>query len=106
MPSGEYSLYATKIEKEDFNWFDEANCKGTDTDSFFIERGEAYPPELKKICDNCSVKRECLNFALKYNTLGFWGGTSEMDRRQMTVAEKINGSAFKPRSGNPLLTRL
>lgn len=89
MASGDYNLYATRIDKEDTQWFDEANCKGTDTDSFFIERGEAYPPELKEICYRCSVRRDCLDFALKYNTLGFWGGTSEMDRRHMSLAKKM-----------------
>jgi hypothetical protein len=93
----ESKLYVAQIDREDLLWFDKANCKGTDTDSFFIEKGEAYPPELKRVCSVCSVKKDCLDFAVKYNTLGFWGGTSEMDRRQMRVARKINGSAFKPR---------
>lgn len=97
MPVEESRLYASQIDKEDFDWFDEANCKGTDTDSFFIEKGEAYPPELKRTCSVCYVKRECLDFAVKYNTLGYWGGSSEMERRQMRVERKINGSAFKPR---------
>jgi hypothetical protein len=97
MPVEESRLYAAHIDRDDLLWFDKANCKGTDTDSFFIERGEAYPPELKQVCNRCSVKKDCLNFAVKYNTVGFWGGTSEMDRRQLRVAEKINGSAFKPR---------
>lgn len=94
MPVEESKLYVANIDAKDLIWFDRANCKGTDTESFFIEKGEAYPKELRQICNRCEVKGECLNFAVKYKTLGFWGGTSELDRRQMTVAKKINSSAF------------
>ena len=106
MASGEYTLYATSIDKEDFDWFEKANCKGTDTENYFIERGESYPPELTRVCNRCPVKSECLDFAFKYQTVGFWGGTSELDRRQMKRARKINGSAFKPRQESLLLIRL
>lgn len=96
MSSGDYSVYAKIDGNEKLSWFENAKCKGADTEEFFKEKGEPYPIEVRQMCQNCSVKRECLTYAVKYRALGFWGGTTESDRREIKLAEKINASAFKP----------
>lgn len=81
---GNYSIYAEIIDKKDTEWYDEAACAGTDTEAFFpVDRGSSYPEEVKRTCKSCNVQADCLNFALKYHTQGFWGGTTEQERRRM-----------------------
>jgi hypothetical protein len=80
----ESPLYATHIQKKDTTWYNEAHCLGSDTEAFFIDTDHFnYPPELKKICGDCVVKNKCLDFAIKYTMLGYWGGTTEKERRHI-----------------------
>ena len=82
--SDEYPLYAPVIDKADQGWQDKANCQSIDVNSFFPEdRGHPYPIELKRICGNCSVQKECLNYAVKYRVQGYWAGTTEIQRRAL-----------------------
>lgn len=67
-------------------WTDQANCKGLDTNDFFVEDGgKRYENEsiLKRICNGCTVKTECFDYALHNNVTGYWGGTTEKTRRTM-----------------------
>lgn len=47
---------------------------------FFVGRGATSKP-AKKFCADCPVKLECSQFALTYQEVGIWGGTTEDDRR-------------------------
>jgi WhiB family redox-sensing transcriptional regulator len=77
-------LYELVIDKKDTQWYDRAACKGTDPESFFVEdRGCDYTNVVKTICKSCPVKNECLNFAVKYRMQGYWGGSTEQERRRM-----------------------
>lgn len=38
----------------------------------------------REICSRCPVKPECLEWALKHDEQGVWGGTSEATRRSLT----------------------
>jgi WhiB family redox-sensing transcriptional regulator len=64
-----------------------ANCAGTETDEWFTEDGvgKTYNnvDTLKRICGACEAKQECLQYALEWNVLGFWAGTSEFQRRRL-----------------------
>jgi WhiB family redox-sensing transcriptional regulator len=67
-------------------WVDQANCKGLDTNDFFVpDSSKRYEnePILKRICSACVVKTECLNYALHNNVTGYWGSTTEKTRRTM-----------------------
>jgi len=67
-------------------WTDQANCKGLDTNDFFVpDSGKRYEnePILKRICSSCIVKTECLDYALHNNVTGYWGNTTEKTRRTM-----------------------
>jgi WhiB family redox-sensing transcriptional regulator len=67
-------------------WVDQANCKGTDTNDFFVADGSKRydnEPILKRICDGCNVKAECLEYSLHNNVTGYWGGTTEKTRQTM-----------------------
>jgi WhiB family redox-sensing transcriptional regulator len=67
-------------------WTDQANCKGLDTNDFFVpDSSKRYEnePILKRICSACIVKTECLDYALHNNVTGYWGSTTEKTRRTM-----------------------
>jgi WhiB family redox-sensing transcriptional regulator len=71
------------LERPD-DWRDQAACiQYADRVEFFPARGESTR-EAKAVCATCSVRRECLEYALQWDHLcGVWGGTSERERRQV-----------------------
>jgi len=78
------------------HWAVHAACRGMDTALFYSwgttsrrgrpasRRGDRYvDPRLKQACARCPVRVECLEHALEHWEHGWWGGTSEDDRREM-----------------------
>lgn len=64
-------------------WQDGANCLGVDPDLFFPERG-ASTREAKEVCRGCTVRSDCLEYALvNGEKFGIWGGRSERERRRL-----------------------
>ena len=69
-------------------WRDHALCRDTDPELFFPvgTTGHALTSieHAKRVCEQCTVTRDCLDFALETNQdSGIWGGTSEEERRQI-----------------------
>jgi WhiB family redox-sensing transcriptional regulator len=72
-------------------WRNRSACRDSDPDVFFpvgstgsaVEQIEA----ARRICGACSVRAECLDFALATNQeAGIWGGTTEDERRKLRKA--------------------
>jgi len=65
-------------------WQGEALCRQVDIgDMFFPDKGGSTK-EAKRICAQCPVVDECLEYALaKQERFGIWGGYSERERRRM-----------------------
>lgn len=42
--------------------------------------------EAVAICETCGVRAECLDYALRHEALGVWGGTSQRHRARMRRA--------------------
>ncbi len=64
-------------------WQLDANCIGEDPDLFFPERGDDIS-EVKRICKACTVREECLDYALSHSiTHGIWGGEAYKRRSQI-----------------------
>jgi WhiB family redox-sensing transcriptional regulator len=66
------------------NWRAAAACRSADPDLFFLvsDFGMALEQvaEAKAICAGCSVRRECLAFALRTHQIhGIWGGMTEAE---------------------------
>jgi WhiB family redox-sensing transcriptional regulator len=58
-------------------------CTQTDPELFFPEKGGSTR-EAKKVCANCTVRAECLSYALENDErFGIWGGLSERERRKL-----------------------
>ena len=67
-------------------WQERALCAQTDPEAFFPEKGGSTR-EAKKICTDCEVKSECLDYALANDErFVIWGGLSERERRRLRRA--------------------
>ncbi len=78
-----FSGLIEELQSDRMAWQDFANCKGADPDLFFPERG-ASTRTAKQICRECSVRTECLEFAIvSSEKFGIWGGLSERERRKI-----------------------
>ena len=70
------------------DWRHRAACRDVDPELFFPvgNTGPAIAQieEAKKVCMRCSVREECLQWALESSQdSGVWGGLSEDERRAM-----------------------
>ncbi|GAA2594205.1 WhiB family transcriptional regulator [Streptomyces coelicoflavus] len=76
------------------NWREHAACRTEDPDLFF-PIGTTGPAALqteqaKAVCRTCPVREQCLRWALDTGqTLGVWGGTSELERRALKRREAV-----------------
>jgi Transcription factor WhiB. len=68
---------------DDYGWMLQAKCRGATNSEFFPSDGVGV--ELaQRICGNCPVRPECLEYALKFRIEhGVWGGASERERRRI-----------------------
>jgi WhiB family redox-sensing transcriptional regulator len=58
-------------------------CEQTDPEAFFPEKGGSTR-EAKKVCLECEVRDDCLEYALDNDErFGIWGGLSERERRKL-----------------------
>ena len=65
------------------SWQERALCAQTDPEAFFPEKGGSTR-EAKKVCTQCEVRAECLDYALAHDErFGIWGGLSERERRKL-----------------------
>ena len=78
-------------------------CAESDPDAFFPQddpegytRGRRYENErgAKAVCFKCPVRLDCLEYAVRNDVAGIWGGTTESERR------RIMGKV-KPRKTSP-----
>jgi WhiB family redox-sensing transcriptional regulator len=77
-------LFAAVDEDEGLlSWQERALCAQTDPEAFFPEKGGSTR-EAKKVCTQCEVRAECLEYALANDErFGIWGGLSERERRKL-----------------------
>lgn len=66
-----------------YDWQESALCRGEDPDLFFPERGSPGD-SAKRVCVNCSVRLDCLEYALANGErYGIWGGLTERERTRL-----------------------
>lgn len=71
------------------DWRQRAACRTVDPDLFFPEGTDGpalvQADEAKQVCAGCTVRRQCLDYALStYQKHGVWGGTDEDERHLET----------------------
>ena len=60
---------------------------------FYPGRGEDCA-QARAVCEGCSVRADCLDYALKYRVkFGIWGGTTELERRHIRRSYVVRKSA-------------
>lgn len=65
------------------DWQMDARCAGTDVETFYPDKGGSAKP-AKRICAGCTVRAECLEYALDMDEkFGVWGMRSETERRRL-----------------------
>jgi WhiB family redox-sensing transcriptional regulator len=84
------------------NWRSAGACLSADPDLFFpissTGPAERQIERAKKICAGCSVRRECLEFALSHNQIyGIWGGTTAEDRQRERRRKRRAAAAARRR---------
>ncbi len=77
----------------DYPDFSQAACQGEPTGTFFIEgHPQSRIARIKhqerinnaiKMCTSCSIQELCLDYALKAEPYGIWGGTTEIEREYL-----------------------
>lgn len=77
-------LFTAEVDDEGLlSWQERALCAQTDPEAFFPEKGGSTR-EAKKVCTQCEVRAECLDYALANDErFGIWGGLSERERRKL-----------------------
>jgi WhiB family redox-sensing transcriptional regulator len=80
---GVAKAYGSEIDGDPLAWQEDALCAQTDPEAFFPEKGGSTR-DAKRICAQCTVRAECLEYALKNDErFGIWGGLSERERRRL-----------------------
>lgn len=75
-------------------------CKGHDVNKWFplivaeltkdeIRKAQADAQEAKSICFKCELKEPCLEYSLKHEPLGIWGGKTEAERAFIRAERRI-----------------
>ena len=76
----------------DQQWMLSARCRSLAASEFFPSDGVGVD-RARKICAQCEVQPECLEYALTYRIdHGVWGGASERERRRIMRRRRVEGS--------------
>jgi WhiB family redox-sensing transcriptional regulator len=63
-------------------------CRGERVEMFIPDRG-GPTARAKQLCARCTVRAECLRYALAVPDLvGYWAGTNERERRKLRAASR------------------
>ena len=76
-------------QEHEHTWMLEARCREFDPASFFPSDGVGVE-RARRICGECPVRMECLEYALEYRIdHGVWGGASERERRRILRSRRV-----------------
>lgn len=85
---------------EQWDWQLSAACRDVDPTMFFFADNERGQPRAKRersakrVCRQCPVRAECLNYALEARERhGIWGGYTEDERKAFMAALSNPGAA-------------
>jgi len=69
---------------------EQANCTTIDPELFFPigEMKAQIESLLCRICMDCPINKQCLEYALEVNVHGYWAGTTENQRERMRAAKR------------------
>jgi hypothetical protein len=75
-------------------------CAGIDVEIFFTEEKGNYTnlDFIKKMCNTCSVRVECFEYAIENLVHGVWAGTTKDERDKYRSKRGIVGKTVVPES--------
>ncbi|MGH9190266.1 MAG: WhiB family transcriptional regulator [Acidimicrobiales bacterium] len=75
------------------SWRNRGACRGLDPGVFYpVTEDDAH--EARAICGTCSVRAQCLDYALDNREhQGVWGGATEKERRRMIRQRRKSAAA-------------
>jgi len=72
-----------RTSQQPLSWADFGSCTNADPDLFFPQPG-ADTAYARSICRSCTVRTQCLDYALESGQKhGIWGGMTESQRRRL-----------------------
>ena len=75
-------------DPETSDWMFRARCRGTGPDPFF-PNARATDEAAKRMCRECPVPGECLEYALSHRIgPGVWGGASAAERHRILESRR------------------
>lgn len=96
---GNYNPVSTLLDAYR-DWMDDARCLDADPDTFFPDKGGSTR-EAKRICDRCTVREDCLAYAMaNEERYGIWGGMSERERRRLRRIANARPTPAAPGNGH------
>lgn len=86
------SLPVLQVPEADPSWREDALCKVIGKDHDFFNMGKINVALSKRLCnEECTVREQCLNFALDNEEMYFiWGGTTPDERKVMLRQRKVS----------------
>ena len=76
------------MDEVELQWMRRGNCSNYPPAAFFPSDGVGVDA-ARRICADCRVKAECLEYALEQRIdHGVWGGCSERERRRILRARR------------------
>lgn len=72
-------------------WQKQAACREAPTAEARRAKADKFFPagrpsnEPKRMCADCPVVQDCLQWALEYDETGIWGGTTDKERSKMKM---------------------
>ena len=87
----EDDLFGTKYPN--FSEHGTPPCAESDPDAFVPEKGTPTNSQTSikfaiRVCQECPYKQRCLEYATEQRLPGIWGGTSEVERRRLRMANR------------------
>ena len=80
------------IDPKDTTWMDNANCKGKTNQMFPKDYKDiTYIKQARQICAECTVKPQCLTYALQYPTADMHGVWAGLTSRQLLNEQRRRG---------------
>jgi WhiB family redox-sensing transcriptional regulator len=72
-------------------WRLQAACRGMNTELFYAQHpGEAPNPEALAACERCTVRAECLAYAVdRHDRHGIWGGLPPRRRQGLKARPEV-----------------
>lgn len=82
----------------DQEWQDQAACRQTPVETFFPP-AEQEATDAKSVCLGCSVRAECLEFAIQAGErFGIWGGLTPQERRSLIARRRSRAALLETAS--------